>query len=219
MILVRQREGLDCGVACVAMVTGRPYEEARALFPMPMAGTDYMGVKDALWDLGFASHVLYRWRQSDRKPRAWPPFEDAPLPWIVQVVGPAGGHYVVLDEQRRVLCPASYFTDLVWSAAIRRDDESAFRAWYVQQVEATAVPGFRLDANPDAPEHHYDWRAAYYAGATPVLDSTDGRYHWPSCFKADSHPNRFVDGVDTKLMGRKALSGEVQHVIAVFRRR
>jgi len=26
----------------------------------------------------------------------------------------------------------------------------------------------------------------------------DGLYHWPSQFKSDDHPNRFVNGVDTK---------------------
>lgn len=77
-------------------------------------------------------------------------------------------------------------------AGATRDDEPAFRSWYAQQVDETEVPGFRLDENPDAPEHHYDWRSAYRAGARPQKDEPSGLYHWPSEFKADDHPRRFL---------------------------
>lgn len=72
-------------------------------------------------------------------------------------------------------------------------DEAAFRRWY-----ETWAKKLGLDPNPDDPRHHYDYRAAYKAGASPGLDKTSGEIHWPSQFKADDHPNRFVGIIDTK---------------------
>lgn len=71
--------------------------------------------------------------------------------------------------------------------AFTPDDEAMFQTWYRAR---TAKAG--LDPNPDAPEHKYDYRRAYIAGAAP-----DQTGHWPSEFKAPDHPNRFVDGIDT----------------------
>lgn len=75
------------------------------------------------------------------------------------------------------------------SAAAKKlyDDEQNFRDWYAVQAEQQ-----QLDPNPDDPRHHYDYRAAFKAGAGPGPDG-----HWPSQFKAPDHANRFVDGVDT----------------------
>lgn len=69
------------------------------------------------------------------------------------------------------------------------DAEKEFRAWY-----ADISKKWGLDKNPDDPEHHYDYRAAWQAGAEPDPEA-DG--HWPSTFKAADHPNRFVNGEDT----------------------
>src|SRR5688572_9259585 len=66
-------------------------------------------------------------------------------------------------------------------------DEQRFRPWY-----AKAIEGRDLDPNPDSPEHRYNYRHAFKAGAWPGQDG-----HWPSEFKAADHPNRFVDGQDT----------------------
>jgi hypothetical protein len=44
----------------------------------------------------------------------------------------------------------------------------------------------------------YDYDAAYKAGVRPVLDERDGLYHWDSKYKHDDHPNRYVNGQDTK---------------------
>lgn len=82
-------------------------------------------------------------------------------------------------------------------------DEALFQAWYADQVKNTATKDFKLDADPDAPDHHYDWRAAWQSGAKPER-AADGLFHWPSVFKDDDHPNRFVTDpvtgkkVDTK---------------------
>ena len=68
-----------------------------------------------------------------------------------------------------------------------QDDEANFQAWYAVQSKKTG-----MDSNPDAPEHKYDYRAAYRAGVEPGADG-----HWDSRFKAPDHPNRFVGGIDT----------------------
>jgi len=58
---------------------------------------------------------------------------------------------------------------------------------------------------PDLNTPDYDYRAAWAAGARPtVRDPGDGLLHWPSQFKGASHPNRFVNGVDT-------LTGDLQN--------
>ena len=68
-------------------------------------------------------------------------------------------------------------------------DESVFLQWYRERAKR-----FGIDPNPDDPGHHYDYRAAYAAGAEP-----DKTGHWPSEFKTDLHPRRFLvlDGVPT----------------------
>lgn len=72
-----------------------------------------------------------------------------------------------------------------WTAA----DETAFRQWYAPIAKAQ-----QLDANPDDPQHHYNYRLAFKAGA---LAGPDG--HWPSAYKDATHPNRFVNGQDTTM--------------------
>ena len=62
------------------------------------------------------------------------------------------------------------------------DRERAFQEWYAQMAQRTGI-----DANPDAPEHKYDYRAAYRAG-----DGPDQTGHWPSRWKADDHPRRYL---------------------------
>jgi hypothetical protein len=68
------------------------------------------------------------------------------------------------------------------------EDEPAFRAWY-----ATQAKRHNLNPDPDAKDQHYDYRAAFRAGAEP-----DASGHWPSTFKADDHPNVVVGGFNTK---------------------
>ena len=72
------------------------------------------------------------------------------------------------------------------------DEEQAFRWWYSQMAEAAG-----LDPDPDAPEHEYDWRGAFKAGARAVMGE-DGRPHWPSEYKRIGHPNLVVDGQSTR---------------------
>ena len=72
-------------------------------------------------------------------------------------------------------------------------DEDAFQKWYAVQAEKQGI-----DPNPDAPEHFYDYRSAYAAGAAP-----DEEGHWPSEFKQEGHPRMIIDGINTKT-GEKA---------------
>ena len=72
-------------------------------------------------------------------------------------------------------------------------DEEGFQDWYGRW---STIAG--IDPNPDAPEHKYDYRAAYKVDAKPDVDESSGEYHWPSAFKSDDHPNRYIDNVDTK---------------------
>lgn len=67
-------------------------------------------------------------------------------------------------------------------------DEDEFQRWYAEKAAQTGI-----NPDPDNPDHKYDYRAAFAAGAEPNAEG-----HWPSQFKADDHPNRFVEGVDTK---------------------
>ncbi|MFA6927150.1 MAG: hypothetical protein WCQ69_09150, partial [Bacteroidales bacterium] len=76
--------------------------------------------------------------------------------------------------------------------------EEAFQNWYNK-----ASKEFNLDPNPDAPEHFYDYRSAFKAGAWP-----DETGHWPSEYKLEGHPRMVIDGVNTK-------TGE-RHVDASF---
>lgn len=75
-------------------------------------------------------------------------------------------------------------------------DESRFRAWYARHAKEQG-----LDPDPDAPEHFYDYRAAFRAGASP-----DETGHWPSEFKQEGHPRMVVDGVNTKT-GERVMPG------------
>ena len=66
--------------------------------------------------------------------------------------------------------------------SLSHDKELGFQLWYRIQARKHG-----LDPNPDAPEHKYDYRGAYKAGALP-----DASGHWPSEFKDLDHPNRYV---------------------------
>lgn len=67
-------------------------------------------------------------------------------------------------------------------------DEQAFRRWYAEVSRQ-----YGLNANPDAPDQFYDYRAAFRAGSKP-----DRSGHWPSAFKKAGHPNEVVGGFNTR---------------------
>lgn len=77
--------------------------------------------------------------------------------------------------------------------------ESSFRSWYDAWRNRTAVNGQMLDANPDAPEHQYDYRRAFASGVEPSPPSDDQYWHWPSMdgnsnwLKMEGHPTRHME--------------------------
>lgn len=66
-------------------------------------------------------------------------------------------------------------------------EEAAFKKDYAKHAKI-----WKLDPNPDDPEHHYDYRKAWKKGHKP-----DSKGHWPSENKDSKHPNRYVNGEDT----------------------
>ena len=62
--------------------------------------------------------------------------------------------------------------------------EMMFRNWYTN-----AIAPLGLNPNPDDPGHFYDYRGAWVSGV-PAPTAEGG--HWPSIYKHDDHPNRFV---------------------------
>jgi hypothetical protein len=75
---------------------------------------------------------------------------------------------------------------------IQSNADDAFQDWYCAWSMKLG-----LHSDPDHPEHEYDWRAAWMAGAEP-----DEHDHWPSEFKRPGHPNIYVEDeiglLDTK---------------------
>lgn len=79
------------------------------------------------------------------------------------------------------------------------DDEGSFQRgirntqWFKEYVT-------EYGEEPDLDTKDYDYRKAWREGARPdVRDETDNnRLHWPSKYKGDNHPRRFIDGVDTR---------------------
>jgi len=87
--------------------------------------------------------------------------------------------------------------------------ENKFENWYARRAQ---IMGLNLD--PDDPAHHYDYRAAYEAGVEPTQNE-EGKWKWPSQFKKPTHPDRYVDGVDT-ISGYAVDSPEFEEVIANY---
>lgn len=72
-------------------------------------------------------------------------------------------------------------------------DEATFQQWI------KALPWYsefqqQYGEAPDLDAPEYDYRAAYQAGITPERSQYDqGRYHWPSQFKAVTHPTMWKE--------------------------
>lgn len=69
-----------------------------------------------------------------------------------------------------------------------------FAQWYARQSKKHGI-------SPDAydPRHKYDYEAAYASG----VRGTDAQGHWPSKFKDDTHPNRYVRQADGSMLDTK----------------
>jgi len=62
--------------------------------------------------------------------------------------------------------------------------EQEFMNWF-REIAAR----LRLAPDPDDPLHHYDYRGAWASGLELPQKPGD---HWPSIFKDENHPNRFI---------------------------
>ena len=114
MRLVRQRDDWGCGIAVLAMITGRTYVQVRELLDSQdghghdgdwsRSGITYISIDRILFAEGFAVQRTYAgWAEMDGTP--WPPEPWAPV-HLSQVVQPSGnGHWVVMDEDGKVLDP------------------------------------------------------------------------------------------------------------------
>lgn len=92
----------DCGVACIAMISGLPYEtveQAFQKFGLVQNGDYYTFHKDLIKVLEFLGCSVKR-----RKFKSW---EEVATPAIVKINVRSGNfwHWVVLAEQRRLLDP------------------------------------------------------------------------------------------------------------------
>ena len=75
--------------------------------------------------------------------------------------------------------------------------QKQFLDWYQNWARMIGI-----DQNPYDPAHRYNYEAAYRMGASPgpTTNQIDPRFelfHWPSPYKAEDHPNRYVNGMDT----------------------
>lgn len=75
--------------------------------------------------------------------------------------------------------------------------DDGFDQWYSDVSKKTG-----LNANPDDPQHYYDYRSAFRDGVRGP--GPDG--HWPSKYKLEGHPRMIVDGVNTKTGEHSGLS-------------
>ncbi|HEX5135867.1 MAG TPA: cysteine peptidase family C39 domain-containing protein [Planctomycetota bacterium] len=117
LAIVRQRAGWDCGVACLATVAGRSYEDVASLFDVEkisaggIGGLTHYSILEGLRHLGLIGDLIFqvdqmRWLQ--RVP--WPP-DPMPKLAIVCMAINRRAHYVVWDDGA-VLCPAGVVHEL-----------------------------------------------------------------------------------------------------------
>lgn len=118
---------------------------------------------------------------------------------LAQIPG-AGQAAEHIDQVSSSNGPTGTVSDSAKKARIRALNEegrakrdAGFSDWYAEHARANG-----LDPNPDAKEHKYDYRAAYAAGVGP-----DASGHWPSEFKADDHPNRYIRKSDGSVLDSK----------------
>ena len=80
------------------------------------------------------------------------------------------------------------------------EDDSEFLDWYsnIAKEVNDYYPDFTLNPDPDSPNHYYDYRAAYEAGA-----KLDKEKHLPSEFKDDLHPDRYIVKEDMSIYDTK----------------
>ena len=73
-----------------------------------------------------------------------------------------------------------------------------FDDWYKKTSNT-----YGLDPNPKDWEHFYDYEAAFKAGVREPVLNEEGLYKWPSDYKHDFHPDRFINQGDGSFFDSK----------------
>ena len=84
------------------------------------------------------------------------------------------------------------------SKPLAPEEDPAFMEWYTERAEKSGI-----SQDPDDPEHYYDYRAAHKAGAEPTYNKEIGKWKWPSEFKHDLHPDRYIVKKDLEIYDTK----------------
>lgn len=108
MMHIRQSDPNGCALACVAMILGMTYAEARAHYGDPQAGKSYYWWMDVLGCAGFSYQHFFKYSPHTNAPR-----EDWPLkPWApahicnVDAGRGSGTHVCVMLADGTVFDPA-----------------------------------------------------------------------------------------------------------------
>ena len=80
-------------------------------------------------------------------------------------------------------------------------NEAEFKKWYKKYAELTGNA-----VNPDDPLHYYDYRG-YWRDSGGAMPSKRDDYHLPSNYKLKGHPDKYVEGKDTKNSTKEFLDG------------
>ena len=163
--LIRQEHDYGCGLASLAMATGKSYDEVRSFFLAEWPGgtqkpEDWLesrGIHHGLVEWFLARHgFVWRVVYSGWEEHPWPPAPFAPV-HIAQVIQPSRNtHYVVMLNDGRVLDPLSGTLGLaldnwervnnvmgIWPEPLSERVPSA------AEIEAAAVVLGNYDAAPD----------------------------------------------------------------------
>jgi len=94
--MVKQRGNGDCGIACLAMVLGKPYEEIKTYIDDTSEGTDSIFVKDVLTHYG-KKNVREELHYKFGKPA---------ILTVPSLNHPGLLHYIVCDGEKKWLDPS-----------------------------------------------------------------------------------------------------------------
>jgi hypothetical protein len=110
---VEQQDDFGCVPACLAMITGRTYEEVTADFHTDFSaeGSDIRQVVTYLGDAGFQvieKQVQCYNNKNFGRDEIFKPFAHAHIVRVIARVDSVNGHVVVMTGDGKILCPAGF---------------------------------------------------------------------------------------------------------------
>jgi len=110
MKLIKQEDVQGCGIACLAMVTGKTYQEVLNDFmnDFEQQGMSLEGIMEYLKDFGYLTlykSALHYQHNPRLKKDMIKPFADMHIVRILQFFDAEQGHLVVMDNRGKFLCP------------------------------------------------------------------------------------------------------------------